>query len=143
MRQYTARMATTEDAPRLAAWLHENRDKNHYDPTIFGYDSTRVIAVDRDGETVGYLPYQLTIMTDALAPKPGRTLPEIARFLKEAIHAVVRIARQSRIGEVYFLCAPEDTATAEFARKHGYEEIPFKVFRLRPQNMVPPLDEDS
>lgn len=137
-----ARWATKDEIPTFAAWLHANRDKNHYDPDIFKYDSTRVVAVEKDGSPMLYLPFQFTIMTDALAPKPARTLPEIAKALKEAIHFVVRLAKKSKIGEIYFLCDPEDKHTLAFAKAHGYEELNLRVMRLKPKDMIPPLPED-
>lgn len=143
MHEYTSRFASQEDIPNLVEWIHDNRDRNHYDPEIFKYDSTRVVAVDKDGSPVCYLPFQFTIMSDALAPKPARTIPEIARSLKEAIHFIVRLAKKSKIGEVYFLCDPNDTDTARFAKAHGYEELNLKVMRLKPSKMVPPLPEDE
>jgi hypothetical protein len=141
--EYKARVAGAGDIMNCVEWIHANRSKNHYDPDIFKYESTRFMAVDKDGTPDGYLPYQLVIMTDSFAPRPGRTLPELALILKEALHAIVRVAKQSRIGEVYFLCAPEDEETRKFAITHGYEELPFKVMRLKPRNMVPPIQEDK
>lgn len=142
MHEYTARFATKDEIPKFTEFLHGNRKKNHYDPEIFQYDSTRVAAVDKDGEPICYLPFQFTIMTDALAPKPARTRGEIARALKELIHFVVRLAKKSRIGEIYFLCDPEDKETLAFAKLHGYDELNLKVMRLKPKNMLPPLPED-
>jgi hypothetical protein len=139
---YTARFASTNDIRNCVEWIHANREKNHYDPEIFQYDSTRVVAVDKDGSPMMYLPYQLTIMTDALAPKPARTFPEIARGLKEAINFVVRLAKKSKIGEVYFLADPEDKATIDFACAHGYERLNLVPMRLKPSRMTPPLTED-
>jgi len=81
-------------------------------------------------------------MTDALAPKPALTLPELAEGLKEAIHFVVRLAKKSKIGEIYFLADPEDTETLEFAKAHGYDELDLRVMRLKPSRMNPPLPED-
>lgn len=86
---YTARWATKDEIPSFVEWLHANRDKNHYDPEIFRYDSTQVAAADKNGEPVCYLPFQFTVMTDALAPKPERTQGEIAGALKTLIHFVV------------------------------------------------------
>lgn len=142
MKKYVARIVSPLDMRNIVEWLHLNRKKNKYDPEILSYDSTRIVAVDVDGEPQCYLPYQLVIMVESLAPKPGSGKPQIAKCLKEAIHAVVRIAKQSHIGEVYFLCAPEDKETASFAKLHGYEEMPYRVLRLKPKNMVPPLPED-
>ena len=143
MHEYTSRFATTDDIPNVVEWIHANREKNHYDPEIFQYDSTRVMAVDKDGIPELYLPFQFTIMTDALAPRPGRFKREIAVALKNAIHAVVRLAKKSKIGEIYFLCDPEDKETEEFAKAHGYECLNLKVMRLKPSKMSPPLPEDE
>ena len=108
MHQYTAREAMAADLPNFIEWMHANRGKNKYDPTIFGYESTRVLVVDKDGEPECFLPYQLTIMTESLAPRPARTKRETALALKTAIHSIARIAKQSKIGEIFFLSDPED-----------------------------------
>lgn len=143
MPEYTARLASKDDIPRLVEWIHANRKQNHYDPEIFQYDSTRVMAADKDGEPVCYLPFQFTILTDALAPEPARTKEEIAQALKAVIHEVVRLAKKSKIGEIYFLCDPADTETKEFAEAHGYEELNLRVMRLKPRNLNPPLPEEA
>lgn len=142
MHKYEARFATKDELPNLAAWLHDNLAKNHYDPDIFTYPSTSVVAVDKDGNPMCYLPFQATIMTDALAPKPARTIPEIAAALKAAIHFVARLAKKAHIGEIYFLADPEDKGTIDYATKHGYESLNLTVMRLKLKNMVPPLPED-
>lgn len=142
MRKYAAREALASDLNNFVAWMHENRNRNGYDPSIFGYQATKVIAVDKDGNPMCYLPYQYTIMTESLAPKPARTKGEIARALQVAIHEVARRARASGIGEIYFLSDPEDVHTRAFAKTHGYEELPLMVMRLKLKDMNPPLPED-
>lgn len=140
--EYNARFTTHDDVRTLVEWIHANREKNHYDPDIFTYDSTRIVAVEKDGVPEMFLPFQFTIMTDSLAPKPARTKPEIARALKEAIYFVVRLAKKKKIGEVYFLADPADKQTIAFAKAHGYDELNLRVMRLKPKNMYPPLPED-
>lgn len=150
MHQYTARDAVGADLRNFVEWLHANRGLNNYDPTIFGYTSTQIIAVDKDGETICFLPYQVTIMddketimTESLAPKPGLTRAEVAKALETAIHEVARRAKAKGIGEIYFLSDQKDVATRAFAKVHGYDELTLKVMRLRLKDMVPPLPEDA
>lgn len=142
MHEYKARLARLDEIPQLAEWIHANRSKNFYDPEIFQYDSTRVMAVDKDGHAEGYLPFQAVIMTESLAPKPARTLKETAMLLKTAIHQIVRWAKSVGMGEIYFLSHPDDVETREFAKQHGYEEMNLKVMRLKLNKMNPPLPED-
>jgi hypothetical protein len=136
------RFAGKEDALQLVEWLHANRELNQYDPEILSYDSTRVLAVEMNDETIMYLPYQLTIMTDSLAPKPGLSKRKKAVGLREAIHGVVRIAKASHLGEIYFIGS--DDETVEFAKQHGYEEVKgARLMRLKPRHMVPALPEEA
>jgi hypothetical protein len=142
MHTHTARQASGEEFPQLVEWMHANRAANRYDPEIFSYHSTRVIAVDRDEEPILYLPYQLVIMTESLAPRPGLSKRETAVGLRAAIHHVARIAKHSKIAEMYFLGT--DDETVEFAKQHGYEEVKdVRVMRLKPGRMNPPLPEDK
>lgn len=138
----TTRYAHNADAPQLVEWLHANREKNKYDPDIFSYDSTRVLAVDVDGETVMYVPFQLVLMSDSLAVKPGLSKAKTALGLKAVIHELIRKAKSSRIGEIHF--QGSDSETVEFAKRHGYEEMTgFVPMRLKPKNVTPPLPEDK
>jgi hypothetical protein len=130
--EYTARLADTSEAGQVAEWTHANRGKNFYDPEVFTYDSARIMAVDKDGQPQAYLPFQATIMTESLAPRPARTVKEIVRW-----------AKKSGMGEIYFLSHPDDVETREFAKAHGYEELELRVMRLKIKNMNPPLPEDN
>ena len=141
MQKFEARRARWDEARQVGEWTHANREKNHYDPEIFKYESTRVLAVDKSREPILYLPYQLVILAEALAPKPGLSPGDTAAGIKEALHEIVRVAMQSKIGEVYFLGG--DVETAEFAKAHGFEELHLKVMRLKPTNMKPALPEDA
>lgn len=143
MRDYKVRMFSKEEGPQLVEWLHANRAKNHYDPAILGCGATRVMAVDRGEETLCYLPLQTVIMSDSLAPNPRKSVLEIARAMKEFVWQMVRMAKQAGIGEIYFLCDPKDTATLNLAKRHGYEELGFKVMRLKPGMERPKLPEQE
>jgi hypothetical protein len=137
MHEYKARLAAQEEIPNIVEWTHANRGKNFYDPEIFQYDSTRIMAVDQDGSPIGYLPFQATIMTESLAPKPARTLREIAMMLKMAILQIAGWAKSAGMGEIYFLSHPDDVETREFAKAHGYEELNLRVMRLKLKNVNP------
>jgi hypothetical protein len=141
MHTLQARQAKVTEFPQLVEWMHANRGANRYDPDIFTYRSVRTLAVDQDDEPILYLPYMLTITTESLAPKPGASKREIAIGLREAIHQVVRIAKKSGIDEIYFMAS--DQETVDFAKKHGYEELPFRPMRLKTKNLTPPLPEDK
>ncbi len=143
MSKYTAKLAPIEEAQQFGLWLHANRDKNFYDPDFMKYDATRVIGSYKDGEAIGYLPFQTVIMTESLAPKPGSTFKQIAACLKTAIHEIVRWAKTAGMGEIYFLSHPDDVETRDFAKAHGYEELTLRVMRLKLHNMQPSLPEDA
>jgi hypothetical protein len=140
MHNVNARFAEVTDIPKLAEWLYLNRKKNKFDPEVFQYDSSRIMAMELDGSPAMYQPYQLVIMLEGLAPKPGLTPLETALLLREGLHAVARVAKVSHIDEVYFLSGDEETIT--FAEAHGFTELKtLKVLRLKVKDMTPPLPD--
>ncbi len=143
MSKYTAKLAPIEEAQQFGLWLHANRDKNFYDPDFMKYDATRVIGSYKDGEAIGYLPFQTVIMTESLAPKPGSTFKQISALLKTAVHEIARWAKIAGMGEIYFLANPDDMDTIRFAQEHGYERLNLVPMRLKLHNMRPPLKESD
>jgi hypothetical protein len=142
MCKFKVREALRKDIKLFSEWLYANRDKNHFDVDVFGYKSTRILAVEKNGEPAGFLPLQFTLMTDAFAPKPGMSKLGIAMVLKTALHEVARLAKKFEIGEIHFLCDPKDEETMSLALAHGYEALNLQVMRLKPGRMNPPLPED-
>jgi hydrogenase maturation factor HypF (carbamoyltransferase family) len=63
--------------------------------------------------------------------------------VRDLVHQMCRLAKQSGIGEIYFLCDPNDAEVENLAKRHGYEELPFKVMRLKPERVKPPLPEQE
>lgn len=143
MEKYNARLAELSEAPLVVEWTHQNRDKNLYDPEVFQYNSTRIMAVDKGDELQGFLPFQATIMTESLAPKPGVSKRVVAAVLKTAIHQIARWAKSAGMGEIYFLSRPSDVETREYAKAHGYAESDLIVMRLKLNKMDPPLPEEA
>ena len=128
MKRVKVREAECRDLKEFGEWLYANRKLNHFDPNIFGYKSTRILAAeDRDG-LVLFLPYQMVLMTDSLAPKPGVSKLKKGLALRECIYSLIDHARESGIGEIYFVAT--DKETEDFAVSQKYEVIEGKLMRL-------------
>jgi hypothetical protein len=137
---YTTRMMRPEEFPQMGEWLNANRQANRFDPDIFTYASTQVLAVDKDGSPDLYMPFQVVLMAESLAPRPARTNREMALSIKKAMHALVKKAEEHRIGEVYVLGT--EPSVIEFAKAHGFEEVrDVTVLRLKPGKLTPPPEE--
>jgi N-acetylglutamate synthase-like GNAT family acetyltransferase len=66
---------------------------------------------------------------EALAINPAAKETEIAAGLNAAMQLIVSQCHIRGIGEVYFLCA--DESTKKFAEHHGFEKVPFDLYRLK------------
>ena len=128
----TTRRATVEDIPKFAEYMQGNLERNHFDPEVLAYPTTRVMAIEDDGDPALFVPYTLTLSLDSMAPKPGLSSPKKALALRELLTTVIGIADQSGIGEIHF--QSDDEPTIEFAQNHGFEVLEMKTLRLKPRN---------
>jgi len=111
--------------------MQGNLERNHFDPEVMGYPTTRVLAVEDDDDPVLFVPYTLTLSLDSMAPEPGLSKPKKALALRELLTTVIEIAEKSGIGEIHF--QSDDEPTIEFARNHGFEVLEMKTLRLKPR----------
>lgn len=133
MREVYVRPANETDIPNLSDWLARNAGRNHADADAMSYPSTSVLAAyDNDGVLM-YLPLQMTVMMESLAPNPALSNSKHALALREMVKTIMFTARTKGIGEIYFLLDENDKALERFARKHGFDVIPtgLKAMRLK------------
>jgi hypothetical protein len=73
-------------------------------------------------------------MLESLAPRPGATKEQIALAMKELTQNAVTQAHLGGSGEIYYLGS--DKNTDEFAVHHLFEELPYRVFRVKLADLV-------
>jgi hypothetical protein len=122
------RPARPEDAEQFQEWSRVN-EKNAFDPEVAAYPSTITwVVYDRFGP-LAYMPMQCPLMMESIAVRPGAFKSEIAAAMKEFTQQFVTQAHIRGAGEIYFLGS--DDGTNEMAGNQVFEELPYKVYRLR------------
>ena len=128
MKHTFVRPARPADAHEAVEWMLKTAN-NEFDPEVVKFPTTVTwCAYTQDGP-VAYLPVQQPFMADALGSRPGADYNEVAAALKELMHNLVSQAHIKGVGEIYFLT--KDEATARFAENHHFEEIPYRLFRVK------------
>ncbi len=118
-----------EESKTFLAWAIENQDKSEFDPAVPLYpSSTTWCAYDEDGPLV-YQTLQKPVMLESVAPRPGADPKQIAEALKELAQNCITQAHASGAGEIFFLGT--DAETDDFAAKHLFEPLPYRVFRVK------------
>jgi len=103
--------------------------KGNFDPAVAAFKSSITwCAYDKDGP-VCFQTIQRPLMLESLAPRPGATKQQIASAMKELTQNAVSQAHVMEAGEIYFLGS--DAETDEFAKSHIFEELPYRVFRVK------------
>lgn len=122
------RRVRPEDADTFVKWSAET-PQNLWDPDALKYPSSfAVCAFDQNGPLV-YAPTQTPFMMESLAIRPGANPIQVAHALEEITEFLVSLADIRGVGEIYFLC--KDEATIEFAKRHCFKELPYRVFRVK------------
>jgi hypothetical protein len=123
------------DTEKFLKWSRETKN-NLFDAEVPLYTTTTTrCAFDHNGPIV-FVPVQRPLMLDALAINPESDPLSVALALKELTQDAVSTAFNEGRGEVYFFC--HDDRTIEFAQKHAYEEMKFKVYRIKLNDLQKP-----
>jgi hypothetical protein len=125
----SVRSPETKDSQNYAEWLRAAEDKNLVDYSVYSYPTCNTAVVEQDGEPVLMNSFHLVLMQEALAPKPGISPKDMAYALRGLNDALKRLAKVSGVKEIWFGC--KDESTCKFAERHGFERLPFPVFRMR------------
>ena len=129
MNRVYVRQISPEELDIFLAWSVENVDKSEFDPAVPLFpSSTTWCAYDKDGP-LAYQTLQQPIMLESLAPRPGATRQQVSSALKELTQNAITQAHCRGSGEVYFLSTDEETSG--FAAHHIFEELPFKIYRVK------------
>ena len=122
------RPAQAHEGQLVFDWGMENTNGN-FDPEVARFKSSITwCAYDKDGPLV-FQTIQRPLMLESLAPRPGATKQQIALAMKELTHNAICQAHIMDAGEVYYLGSDEDTD--KFSTNRIFEELPYKVFRVK------------
>jgi len=132
-------LVTADDIEILVKWLTESTD-NLLDRDVYFYPNVQVLKAVTD-HSIAFLPAQLTITLDSPAINPQASKLQIASSLRKLILHIRSQALDRGVREINFFTASDEMA--EFAKAHGFEEIPHRLFRLKLQNPSPGIVEDS
>lgn len=129
MKQLKLRFAQMEDAAQIVEWINAN-PKNEFDPGILKYPTLRVLCSYEDpGRPVCYLPFHRVFMLESVAQDPLATKLTVAQAVRDFTKAVELVSSAEGIHEIYFLGGAD--GMGELAASNGYEELPYKVYRMR------------
>ena len=128
MKPIFVRPHRADDAETHWNWAVKN-PVNGFDPGVVGYPTSFVLCAYDETGPLAYMPVQQPLMMESLAPRPGLSKLQTAAVLKAITQAVVTQSYVKGAGEIYFLGT--DPPTDEFATGRIFEELPYKVYRVK------------
>jgi hypothetical protein len=117
-----------QESEMFLGWALEN-SKGNFDPETPRFPSSRTwCAYDKDGPLV-FQTVQQPLMLESLAIRPGASKEQVASAMKELTQNAITQAHLGGSGEIYFLSSDKDTD--EFASNKIFEELPYRVLRVK------------
>lgn len=124
----STRLAKPEEADEFLAWSRAT-PLNLFDHEP-GLNASTLTFVSEDSQGAAtYCPMQQAVFMEALAIRPGARLGTVAKALRDLALTAVRLAKRIGGSEVYAVC--DEPTTQALMLRHGFEEIPAKIFRLK------------
>ena len=125
-KEYILRFAAPEEKEEVKSRLRAN-PLNEFvaDGHILDYPSTQVLVAQREEEK-HFLPVQKVLMLESISD----SIDPVA--IRDLIKGSELVASANQIREIYFL----DGAGGidGLAKRRGFEELPYKVYRLKVPN---------
>lgn len=112
----------------IADWIVQT-ENNGFDPQTLGYPTVQYLCSYSTDGPVAYLPTQKVTMLESIAIKPGLDLLTSAQAVRDMVKGAQLEASGHGIKEIYFLS--NVPSTVEFAKNNGFEEMPYKVLRMK------------
>lgn len=109
--------------------LKANSARNAFDRDVLDYPLTTTLAAHSNGTTYGYMPVNPVIMLESIGLTNGHTPQEQANAVMELTKAAATLAHVNGYRELMFLASDETTANG--AKLMGFEELPYKVLRMK------------
>ena len=98
------------------------------DDTFLNYPSTTILVAE-DGKDSVYMPVQTVYLMETMGIPPGTPDIAIAKAMKQFVSILVWESRKVGQGEILFF--GNNQQTIDFACNNNFEEMPFKIYRLR------------
>ena len=117
------------DIEPVIDWCQANSERNAFDRDVLTYPATKVLAAHDNGTVFCYLPVQGAAVFESVGPNPDATPLQVAASLVEMVKGGCLMAYANGMREAYFLSS--DEITGEGAKKLGFEELPYTVYRKR------------
>lgn len=131
MKRIQVRAVRPDDVPQMADWMTWTAH-NHIDPKALEYKTTDVRVACTESGPLVYMPVQRPLHMESIGTRPKASKLEIAAALWALLQDTIARAKTEGRGEIYFLGT--EKTVPKLALKHGFEEMPYKVYRYR----VPP-----
>jgi len=128
MNHVFVRPLKAEDAEHFTDWAFHTKN-NLLDPAALLYPTSFTVCAFKQSGPILYAPVQTPLMMESLAINPESTELEKAAALKSVAQFLVSQAYLKGVGEIYMFIG--DESTAEFAKRQMFEEVPFRLFRLK------------
>lgn len=126
------RLADPKTEP-VREWLEANSGRNGFDPAIMEYPGLKVLAAQKDGEVLAYMPVQPVAVLESIGINPEANARDIATAVMELTKHAAFMAYGGDCREMFFLGS--DPNTSEGAKNLGFEDLTEKfgyhVFRAR------------
>lgn len=139
-RNFHIRKLNRTDILEVADCAATLKDKSGLDPDVFTYPATAILVAE-DGKDKVYQPVQTCFVLETLGYHEGISDQSLALAMKQFTSILMWEMSEKGIGETYFLGTNEETNT--FALNNGYEEVTYKVFRLRRQRPQSPANSEG
>lgn len=124
----SVRDAKESDAEKFLEYQFSTPN-NLFDPASGLYPTSFTLVAENGEKPIVFSPVQVPYMAESLGISQTASNKEIAVSLRWIMNELVDRAKTEGRGEIYFFCS--DETTSAFAEKHGFEKIPFPVYRLR------------
>ena len=122
------RFADSGEANQIVDWLNKTAS-NQFDPAILGYPTLRVFCSYNGSGPVSYLPFHRVFMLESVAANPEAPLRDTVQAVRDFTKGAGLLASAEGVKEIFFLDG--GNGLGEMATHHGYELLPFKVYRMK------------
>jgi hypothetical protein len=113
-----------EDASEYVTWMWENRERNNASLKSLRHCTVYKIS------GILHLPVKSVLMLESLAPNPHVQGKKRLLALRRAMNDLRKMYPHT---EIYFLTTG-GTELDEAAKFYGFTEMPYKVYRMRPDD---------
>jgi hypothetical protein len=128
VKKISVRLAKPEDTAKFLEYEFSTPN-NLFDPESGLYPSSLTLCAENEHGPLMFLPIQRPFVLESLGILKDASKKEIAVSLRRLIDQLVEFAKQAGVGELAFIC--KEPSTEAFAVRHGFEKLPWNLYRMR------------